>query len=102
MAPDGNGANVSAATFATQVFVTTLIWNSNDVLQDLEDAYGGDDGNLSLYELADAGIISDSTEPLSPGETQTITYGFTLNSGASDEYQGDGVIMSLTGTLTSN
>ncbi|MFA5309363.1 MAG: TasA family protein [Dehalococcoidales bacterium] len=101
LAPDNTGTNVDAATFATQVFITKLLWNGDNILPDMG-TIAGSDGKLSLYELANAGSLTDPSETLNVGETDTVTYEFTLNPDASDEYQGDGVIMSIVATLTSN
>jgi predicted ribosomally synthesized peptide with SipW-like signal peptide len=101
--PDGTGSNVSANAFAVQVYVTKLLWGADDILADMISAADANaDGYLSLYELSAYGVFSDTSETLAVGATKTITYRFTLNPDAGDAYQGDGVVMSVTGKLTSN
>jgi predicted ribosomally synthesized peptide with SipW-like signal peptide len=101
--PDGTGSDVTANQYAAQVYITKLLWGGVDILAAtvaLADA--NTDGNLSLLELANYGVFSDTSETLAVGNTKQMTYRFTLNANAGDAYQGDGVIMSVTGTLTSN
>ncbi len=104
MAPDGNGSNVSAADFAANLYVTSLLYSDSDTTDDnilagLQVLYGT---NVSLAELAGGSPFSDSSETVSVYETITLKFKFTLDSTVGNAYQGDGVEMSLTGTLTNN
>jgi spore coat-associated protein N len=101
--PDTHGVNVSADAFASEVYVTYLVWGTDDILAYVKSyADTNTDGNLSLKELAAYGWFTDTTETLAVGHSKTVGYKFTLNSLVTDEYQGDGVVMSVTGKLTSN
>ena len=101
--PDGAGQNMDAWAFAQQVFVTKLLWNGTDILATTISHFDTNaDGHMSLSEIAAAPSLTDVSETLGVGGTDTVTYGFTLNPLAEDKYQGDGVIMNVVATLTSN
>ena len=102
LAPDGTGVNVSGNDYAAQVEVITLEYDGGDILALITSQAGNLVAPLTLKELADySGPFSDPSETLTPTESVTITYAFELDEDADDDYQGDGVVVSMSATLTS-
>ena len=93
--PDGTGVDMTADEFAEALRVDTLIWKSDDLLDDITESDSDGNAYIDLAEVAAADLSNQAG--LTIDESGTLVLDVTLdpNNDYGNDPQGDGVVIEV-------